>query len=237
MLNKSDSIVNLAVALAKAQAEMPVALFDKNNPFLKYKYATLGAVISSSKPILAKYGLSITQFPISQEGRIGVTSILLHESGEWMEQTISMVPDVSKGVTAAQAAGIVITYLRRYSWASILGMYADEDADGDNQMADEAVKGVMASPDKGIDPATGEIPHTRVWSFEQMDAMLEHSKGIAEDYEQAKAILDLSALSDNATPKTVESWFRHFAKAEGENLARAQKANEAYIKAKKNGGK
>ena len=29
-----------------------------------------------------------------------------------------------------QCAGSTLTYLRRYSWAAILGMYSDEDSDG-----------------------------------------------------------------------------------------------------------
>lgn len=238
MLNKSETIGKLSVALVKAQAEMPTVLFDAKNPFLKYKYATLGAVVSISKPILAKYGLAITQFPISQEGRIGVTSILVHESGEYIENTVSLVPENSKGTTLAQQAGIVITYLRRYSWAAILGMYADEDGDGQNAAVDAEVKNIMNDAEnKGIDPATGEIPHERAFSFEQMDALLEHSVGIAADYEEAKKILDLSVLPDTVSPKAVESWFKHFLKAEGDNLARAAAANNAYIKAKKNGGK
>lgn len=235
-MNQSPSITNLAVALVKAQAEMPTVLFDAKNPFLKYKYATLGAVVSASKPILAKYGLAIVQFPMSQEGRVGVTSILVHESGEYMEHTISLVPETNKGMSLAQAAGVVITYLRRYSWAAILGMYADEDGDGENAAVNEAVKTIMNDKtNEGIDPTTGEIAHTRTWSFEQMDAMLEHAVGIAGDYEEAKAILDMSVLPDTVTPKAVESWFKHFVKASGDNLARASVANEAYIKAKKGG--
>lgn len=232
-MNKSDSISNLAVALVRAQAEMPVTLFDAKNPFLKYKYATLGAVVGSSKPILAKHGLAITQFPVSQEGRVGVTSLLIHESGEYIEHTISLVPETQKGLTLAQATGVVITYLRRYSWAAILGMYADEDGDGENAAVDAEVKKIMEDKsNEGIDPKTGEIAHTRAWSFEQMDALLEHAAGIAGDYEEAKTILDLSVLPDSATPKTIESWFKHFLKSEGSNMDRAGKANDAYIKAK-----
>ncbi len=59
-MTKSESITHLATALAKAQAEMPVAVFDATNPFLKSKYASLGAVIQSSRPML-----SLVQFPIS----------------------------------------------------------------------------------------------------------------------------------------------------------------------------
>ena len=64
-MTRSESITHLAAALAMAQAEMPVAVFDASNPFLKSKYASLGAVIQASRPILAKHKLSLVQFPVS----------------------------------------------------------------------------------------------------------------------------------------------------------------------------
>ena len=129
-MTKSESITHLASALAKAQAEMPVAVFDATNPFLKSKYASLGAVIHASRPILAKYKLSLIQFPISDANGIGVESILTHESGEFIAERISIPLTEEKGKTKVQCAGSTLTYLRRYSWASILGMYSDEDSDG-----------------------------------------------------------------------------------------------------------
>ena len=129
-MNKSESITHLASALAKAQAEMPVAVFDATNPFLKSKYASLGAVIQSSRPILAKHNLSLIQFPISDANGIGVESILTHESGEFVAERILIPLTEEKGKSRVQSAGSTLTYLRRYSWASILGMYSDEDSDG-----------------------------------------------------------------------------------------------------------
>jgi len=148
-MNKSESITHLATALAKAQAEMPVAVFDATNPFLKSKYASLGAVIQASRPILAKHKLSLVQFPISSsapgdrtngtEGTnsatargdfIGVESVLTHESGEFISERIVIALTEEKGKSRVQSAGSTLTYLRRYSWASILGMYSDEDSDG-----------------------------------------------------------------------------------------------------------
>ena len=149
-MTRSESITHLAAALAKAQAEMPVAVFDATNPFLKSKYASLGAVIHASRPILAKHKLSLVQFPISHphpapnlgvanghplpsDGRgdyIGVESILTHESGEFVAERILIPLIEEKGKTKVQCAGSTLTYLRRYSWASILGMYSDEDSDG-----------------------------------------------------------------------------------------------------------
>jgi len=109
---------------------MPVAVFDATNPFLKSKYASLGAVIQASRPILAKHKLSLVQFPISDANGIGVESVLAHESGEFVSERILIPLTEEKGKSRVQSAGSTLTYLRRYSWASILGMYSDEDSDG-----------------------------------------------------------------------------------------------------------
>ena len=129
-MNKSASVTKLAEALAKAQAEMPVIKMNASNPFLKSKFADLGAVIEGSRPTLAKHGLSISQFPTSADDKVGVTNILMHSSGEWLEDTVYLSVSDEKGKSAAQVAGSVITYLRRYAWAAMLGLYADEDTDG-----------------------------------------------------------------------------------------------------------
>ena len=129
-MTRSESITHLATALTKTQAEMPVAVFDATNPFLKSKYASLGAVIQASRPILAKHRLSLVQFPISDTAGIGVESILTHASGEFVAERIVIPLVEEKGKTKVQCAGSTLTYLRRYSWASILGMYSDEDSDG-----------------------------------------------------------------------------------------------------------
>jgi hypothetical protein len=126
----SESVVKIATALRDAQAEMPAIHMDAVNPFYKSKYATLGAIIQGSRAVIAKFGLAISQWPTSRPGEIGVTTMLLHVSGEWMQDSAF----VSSGVGAknpAQEAGIAISYLRRYAWAAILGIYTDEDTDGE----------------------------------------------------------------------------------------------------------
>ena len=130
-MNHSDSITKLAAALAKAQAEMPAAPMNATNPFLHNRYADLGSVIEASRPILAKNGLSVSQFPTGGGSGIGVSTILMHESGEWLESEMTLPLGDEKGKSQAQVAGSIITYLRRYAYASVLGMYADEDTDGE----------------------------------------------------------------------------------------------------------
>ena len=156
-MNKSETITHLATALALAQAEMPVAVFDATNPFLKSKYASLGAVIQASRPILAKHKLSLVQFPISDAAGIGVESILAHESGEFVAERILIPLTEEKGKSKVQSAGSTLTYLRRYSWASILGMYSDEDSDGSSPAQAFTPKPATALPPP---PCVPHLPPT-----------------------------------------------------------------------------
>jgi hypothetical protein len=128
-MNKSESIKELAAALAKAQAAIPAAKFDAIG-FLKNKYASLGAIIEAARAPLAANGLSVAQLPINEGEGIGVTTILMHASGVYIESTLTLPVGDEKGKSTAQVAGSVITYLRRYALASVLGIYADEDTDG-----------------------------------------------------------------------------------------------------------
>ena len=129
-MQKSESIKELASALTKAQAEMPAIKFDSKNPFLKNDYASLGAIIAGARPVIAKHGLSVSQLTFGEDGVAGVETVLMHTSGEWISSSISMPVGEEKGKSSAQVAGSIVTYLRRYSLASILGIYSDEDGDG-----------------------------------------------------------------------------------------------------------
>jgi hypothetical protein len=122
-MNKSDSIKALAIAMNKAQAEMGGATKGKENPFFKQKYADLGSVVQAVKEPFANNGLSYVQFPIEDGGRIGIETILMHESGEWLSNSFT----VQLGKQDAQGAGSAITYCRRYSLQSIAGIPSEDD--------------------------------------------------------------------------------------------------------------
>lgn len=148
-MNKSESIVKLTEALSAAQGEMPPVKFNATNPFLKNKYADLGAIIETAKPILAKWGLSVSQLTFSEGEQVGIETVLMHKSGEWLSSSMSMATEAEKGKSAAQVAGSIITYLRRYSLAAILGMYADEDGDG-NAPKPQAKQDVIVVPEGAV---------------------------------------------------------------------------------------
>lgn len=122
-MNKSESIKNLALALNKAQSEMGGASKGKENPFFKQKYADLPAVVKAVKEPFANNGLSYTQFPIENNGRIGVETILMHSSGEYLSNEFT----VNLTKQDAQGAGSAITYCRRYALQAIAGIPSEDD--------------------------------------------------------------------------------------------------------------
>lgn len=125
MIEHSESINELAVALAKAQAEMKGAVKDSLNPHFSSKYAALDSVWEACRPALTSHGLSVVQAPTAQGSTVGMTTMLLHTSGQWMRSTLHMVSrDASP-----QAIGSCCTYLRRYGLSSMVGI-APEDDDG-----------------------------------------------------------------------------------------------------------
>jgi hypothetical protein len=125
-MKSSESIKNLAESLCKAQAEMGGAVKDSKNPFFKSDYADLTSVIKAIKEPFATHGLSYTQFPMNDEGRIGVVTLLMHESGEYLEHSYTLPTTKAD----PQSAGSAITYARRYALQSIAGIpTADDDAE------------------------------------------------------------------------------------------------------------
>lgn len=127
MYEHSDSIKQLAAALAKVQAALRPAIKDSLNPHFKSRYADLGAVWDACRQPLTENGLSVAQMPVgSESGRIGLTTMLMHESGEWLASTVY----VRLAKDDPQGAGSGLTYLRRYSLAAMVGIVADEDDDG-----------------------------------------------------------------------------------------------------------
>ncbi len=132
-MNHSETIGKLAEALSRAQAEMHAAKFNSVNPFLKNNYADLGSIIDTAKPTLGKYGLAVTQHPFNDGDRVGVETVLTHASGEWISSSLSLPLADEKGKSGAQVAGSIITYLRRYTLSAVLGMYSDEDTDGNSE--------------------------------------------------------------------------------------------------------
>lgn len=121
----SPTVAELAKALCAVQAKLEPAVKNATNPHLKSKYADLSSCYEASRALLTAHGLTIVQPPEGDGGMVGVSTILLHTSGEYIGSTFTVPLPEAK----AQLVGSLLTYFRRYTYSSTIGL-ATEDDDG-----------------------------------------------------------------------------------------------------------
>lgn len=161
-MERSESIKELAAAIAALQAEMKPAPKNALNPHFKSKYADLATICETLHPLLHKHGLSYMQMTdIGPEGRVVIETLVMHASGEWAMGRLMLSPTKKdpQGETSA------ITYARRYSLAAAFGL-ATEDDDGN-----------AASEKPPAEPTKDEI-------FDKMHAAscFEHLENVTKKY-------------------------------------------------------
>ena len=117
----------VAKAVVDALSEIGNTKNTTINPFFKKKYTPLHELIDASRTILKSHGLVAIQDVSNSDNGIIIKTMLIHESGQWMEQEGVDIPLEKK---TAQGAGIAITYGRRYTLAAMLGISSEDDTDG-----------------------------------------------------------------------------------------------------------
>lgn len=111
---------------------------DKDNPFFKSKYVPLKDVLAESKKVCLSNNFIFIQTPVVVEGQPRLRTILQHISGEKVE---SEMPLVTKDSNDPQKLGGALTYMRRYSLTSILGIM-EQDDDGNEASNKETNKDI-----------------------------------------------------------------------------------------------
>jgi len=126
-MQQSESIANLAKSLSAVQGKLTYAKKDSKNPFFKSNYADLESVWDACRDLLSSNGLAVSQFPglySELDKSMSLTTILTHNSGEWISQEMSM--PLSK--VDAHGCMAILTYMRRASLAAVIGVVqADDD--------------------------------------------------------------------------------------------------------------
>lgn len=96
-----------------------------------YKYLNLATLLKNIKPIFEKHGLAFSQkvtFDGAGDGRqiLGTVETIIFDENE--EKTVCSYPVFVTG--DPQQVGSAITYARRYSLTTVLGIFPDKDDDG-----------------------------------------------------------------------------------------------------------
>jgi hypothetical protein len=133
---------NLWTALAGFQQEVPV--IHKATQGYGYTYADLTKIIQVINPILARHGLGYTQ-PLMGTA---IKTIVFHiETGQTLESIVEIPQGVAlKGMNDFQVLGSAISYLRRYSLASILTLITDADLDASGEQTKKSTPAPPAPP-------------------------------------------------------------------------------------------
>jgi len=105
--------------LFEAKKEIGKISKDSTNPFFKSKYFDVNSLLEHVEPILSKHDLVLLQ-PIAN-GFVS-TVIVDIETSEKVESSLAL-PNIQD----PQKLGSAITYYRRYTLQSLLGLQAEDD--------------------------------------------------------------------------------------------------------------
>ena len=198
-METSEKIGSIAKALSLAQAEFGAIEKDKTATVptksggkYSYTYADLASVLDATRKAMAAHGLTLLQ-PTTAEGqKVTVTTLLAHESGEWIRS--SMV--VSAVDDRPQSIGAAVTYARRYGITAMLGIAPEEedrDANDDAEIhtARRLVRSVEGAAPAGVTGTPGTMPPP--------------SPGVANIVAKVKALIRDSKLE----PSEFAAWAAH----------------------------
>jgi hypothetical protein len=134
----SESIANIAAALAKAQAELTnpekSLVATIRSPFQRegdrsFRYAPLSSGLDIVRKGLGRNEIATIQTTTIDKdaGLLRLTTVLAHSSGEWIssEWPVCAIADIA----SAQRMGAALTYARRYALFTLVGIAGEDDLD------------------------------------------------------------------------------------------------------------
>ena len=144
MRSSSDSIAQLASALAKAQIELvnpaktlTAVIYPRGpvNEERSYRYAPLSAGLEIVRKTLGKHELAVIQTThVERESAmVLLITTLAHGSGEWVAASwpVCRMADI----TNPKLMGAALTYARRYGLFTLVGLAGEDDLDAPPDLA------------------------------------------------------------------------------------------------------
>ena len=136
MQRSSESIAQLAAALAKAQGELVnpekslvATIKSEGAAEQTFRYAPLSSGLDIVRKTLGQQGIAVMQTTSTDPaaGVIMLTTMLAHASGEWIASDWPVCPITETAVP--HRMGAALTYARRYALFTLVGIAGEDDMD------------------------------------------------------------------------------------------------------------
>jgi hypothetical protein len=163
----SDSIAQLASALAKAQTELvnPVKTltgvinkWGSGNEGQSYRYAPLSAGLDIVRSTLCKHELALIQTThVDRDtAMVLLRTTLAHGSGEWICATWPICRTLE--MTNPKIMGAALTYARRYGLFTLVGIAGEDDLDAPELQAPQDSSAATSVGGGRVEPSTSPTP-------------------------------------------------------------------------------
>jgi len=198
-MEMSQEIKEIAEAMALAQAEITTASKDKKNPHFGQTYATLASVWDACRAALTKNGISVIQSPNAAGTQVTVTPMLLHKSGQWFRDSITLTArDASP-----QPLGSATTYGRRYALSAMVSVAPDDDDDGNHAQPEKPAKEKSRAQERpGFDKAVPYPEH-----LAQQAAEAAKPAAVAQvDHGDFEDVVTAAVVAGQGKTKAGEPW-------------------------------
>jgi len=189
MIIRSESMAKLGAALVKAQQAMGKAHKSATNPFFKSKYADLEAVLDTVLDPLNSNGIALVQLTGEEDNKATVTTMLMHESGEFIGQEAGLPLAKFDG----HALGSAYTYLRRYGASAAVGLVQSDD---DGNAATKGAAKKKAVDTKGAEATLSQAAQAGIEPLREAWGGLSKSEQAAISDTKAEWWRDLKAMAE-----------------------------------------
>jgi hypothetical protein len=138
MHRSSESIANLAAALAKAQGELvnpekslqaTIHSDRRGGVGQTFRYAPLSSGLDIVRKTLGQHEIATVQTTAIDQtsGLVNLTTVLAHSSGEWIASDWPVCPITD--TATPHRMGAALTYARRYALFTLVGIAGEDDVD------------------------------------------------------------------------------------------------------------
>jgi hypothetical protein len=166
MHRSSQSISNLAAALAKAQIELVnpekslAATIQSAGPRGKeqtFSYASLSSGLDIVRKTLGQHEIATVQTTAVEQatGMINLTTLLAHASGEWIASDWPVCSVIE--TDTPHRMGAALTYARRYALFTLVGIAGEDDLDAPDIAAPPSQRPEPVKPKTSAHKSNGGI--------------------------------------------------------------------------------